>query len=494
MRGARTSVALGTVPSPGGRSSRMAKKGQRNNRLRIERRRRGWTQNKLVDVMYEITRDRKLPEPTGLDANYISRYERGVNEPSPHHVHLMCLAFELRSDQLGLPGGAAPSPASSGEPPAELREAADTQMIRKSAAATAAERRMVSAMTGSAPNDPDDVKRREFIERGLVAVGGAVAHARVEWERLTHTTELSVAVDDRLVDDFDTLTLSYGQLRDGVSPAMLVMPVIDHRNMLMDALPRTKSSAHTSRVQRAAAQTAIIAGWLSFNLRQFGQALSHWTLAQALAQEAGDAALHSYAVGCQTRLHSRVHRGGQSVNPRTAVNLFDRAIELTSNATNPALRSWLLVNRAEQFADLGDARSCYCDIEAAVRVIGSLGPTDDVLWSRWTIARLDGYRGNCERLLRRPAEAIVIMEDSLKHIDARFPGRALQLSDLAAAYAEKREVEEACRLLADSFATARAAGFSEGLLRISEVRAAKLSDWKDAAAVRQLDDQLDAVD
>jgi hypothetical protein len=58
--------------------------------------------------MYEVARDRKLPEPKGLDANYISRYERGENEPSPHHVHLLCLAFELPSDQLGLPGDAAP--------------------------------------------------------------------------------------------------------------------------------------------------------------------------------------------------------------------------------------------------------------------------------------------------------------------------------------------------------------------------------------------------
>ena len=85
----------------------MTKKGQPNNRLRIERRQRGWTQVDLVELMYQAARDNSLPLPKGLDANYISRYERGVSEPSPHHVHLLCLAFDLPTDRLGLPGESA---------------------------------------------------------------------------------------------------------------------------------------------------------------------------------------------------------------------------------------------------------------------------------------------------------------------------------------------------------------------------------------------------
>jgi transcriptional regulator with XRE-family HTH domain len=87
----------------------MATKGARNNRLRIERRMRGWTQVDVVERMYKAAIDHKLPVPKGLDANYVSRYERGVNEPSAHHVHLLCLAFDLPSDRLGLPGDSAPA-------------------------------------------------------------------------------------------------------------------------------------------------------------------------------------------------------------------------------------------------------------------------------------------------------------------------------------------------------------------------------------------------
>src|SRR5438105_10991514 len=86
----------------------MGKTGQPNDLLRRQRRRRGWTQNYVVDRMYAIALDNGLSNPKGLDANYISRYERGVSEPSPHHVHLLCLAFSLPSERLGLPGHAAP--------------------------------------------------------------------------------------------------------------------------------------------------------------------------------------------------------------------------------------------------------------------------------------------------------------------------------------------------------------------------------------------------
>jgi len=79
-----------------------------NNRLRFERRQRGWTQVDVVERMYRAAAVHRLTMPKGLDASYISRYERGVNEPSPHHVHLLCLAFDMPSNLLGLPGDVMP--------------------------------------------------------------------------------------------------------------------------------------------------------------------------------------------------------------------------------------------------------------------------------------------------------------------------------------------------------------------------------------------------
>src|SRR2546429_8564721 len=84
--------------------------GQAKERLRLERRRRGWTQNDVAELMIQTAISNRLPASKGLNAYYVSRWERGVVEPDPHHVHLLCLVFELPSERLGPPGKASPPP------------------------------------------------------------------------------------------------------------------------------------------------------------------------------------------------------------------------------------------------------------------------------------------------------------------------------------------------------------------------------------------------
>ncbi len=223
--------------------------------------------------------------------------------------------------------------------------------------------------------------------------------------------------------------------------ATLRRPVTDHLEVLLRTMPRVVSSADAVRVQIATAQTAIIAGWLTFNIGQPGQALAHWLLAYELASEAGHADLTAYALACRSRLHSRVHRGDQAVVPATALALLDRALALAGTSDDSELRSWLLVNRAEQHADAGNAAACDRDLDEAAHVIGRPGIKDDVLWAHWSAARLDTYRGNCARLLHRPVEAIAVLEHFLRGADSRvIPAQTNPLTDLAVAYAEQGEV------------------------------------------------------
>ncbi len=92
----------------------MATAGRPNSRLRVERRRHGWTQDDLVERMYGAARNAHLATPRGLNANYISRWERGATQPERYHAHLLCLAFELPADRLGLPGDSEPRAATMG--------------------------------------------------------------------------------------------------------------------------------------------------------------------------------------------------------------------------------------------------------------------------------------------------------------------------------------------------------------------------------------------
>ncbi len=161
------------MPSRVERRARMATTGRRNNRLRFERRQRGWTQVDLVERMYKSAIDHRLPIPKALDDNYISRYERGVTEPGPHHVHLMCLAFDLPSDQLGLPGDSAPHAGTMGE-------------------------------------GRDDTERRDFLRQGARAAFALFAGDTADW--LSKQLESPRPIVDPLtILDYRTLGGAHGE-------------------------------------------------------------------------------------------------------------------------------------------------------------------------------------------------------------------------------------------------------------------------------------------
>jgi transcriptional regulator with XRE-family HTH domain len=403
--------------------------------LRRARERRGWSQTDAAQHIYLRGIELGFHErDLGVNMMQVSRWERGLIDPGPIYTTVMCNLYELLADRLDLP-------------PRVLQLGRE----RRDVSATAPAQR-----PGEAARNAD-----------------------------------SGPVDSRLLDDLSTLTHSYGGLRDIVSPATLLRPVADHLDVLLRTVPQASSSADAVRVQVAAAQTAIIAGWLTFNVGRPGEALAHWMLAHDLAVEAGSGDLTAYALACRSRLHSPVHRGDQAAAPANALALLNRAVVVAATSTDVALRSWLLVNRAEQHAASGDAEACHRDLDRAVLVIDGPGTRDDVLWAHWSPARIDTCRGNCARLLHRPVEAIGVLESLLGRLDSRIiPARTLPLADLAVAYAERGEIERACGLLTGAFTAADEAGYPEGTGRVLHVRSTALAGYEDVPAVRHLDELL----
>src|SRR2546421_7498428 len=79
----------------------MADQGDRrpNERLRYQRRLRGWTLDEVAEGLHRLSQDG--PE-LGVDAHMVGRWERGVRRPAPRYVALLCRLFELAADELGL--------------------------------------------------------------------------------------------------------------------------------------------------------------------------------------------------------------------------------------------------------------------------------------------------------------------------------------------------------------------------------------------------------
>jgi hypothetical protein len=298
--------------------------------------------------------------------------------------------------------------------------------------------------------------------------------------------------DDRLLDEMAALTRSYLHLHNTVAPAAVRMAIARHFDDLTVLGLKSRSSSISRRIRSMTAQTAILAGWVSFNLQELTAAFMYWSVAHDLALEAGDVSVQAHALGSRSRLHSPIHRDPGEADPTAALALLDEAVNLAEDAASPALRSWLLANRAQQLAATGQPSASYRDLEASAHYASLSEQGHEDMLSGWDQVRVDAYRGICAMTLGRPDEVIAITESVLARTGPKRLQRALQQADLAAGYAQRGDVDQACVLLGEALTAASLAQFPEGVQRVRSTRAKYLSDV-DSSAVRQLDEMLATI-
>ncbi len=219
----------------------------------------------------------------------------------------------------------------------------------------------------------------------------------------------------------------------------------------------------------------------------------YWSVAHDLAREAGNVSVQAHALGARSRLYSPIHRDPGEADPAAALALLDQAVKLADHAASPALRSWLLANRAQQLAVTDQAVASYRDLEASAHYVSLGEQTDDDVLAGWDEVRVDAYRGICAMALRRPVEVVAITESVLARTDPNWVQRCLQQSDLAAAYAQQGDVDQASHLLGDALTVANRAQFPEGVQRVRSTRVKYLSEHASTPSVRQLDELLAAT-
>src|SRR5947208_17191130 len=72
-----------------------------NELLREQRLRRGWSLDHMAEQLRRLAFRLGEPEP-GVDANMISRWERGQHQPGPRYVRLLRLLYDQTPRELGL--------------------------------------------------------------------------------------------------------------------------------------------------------------------------------------------------------------------------------------------------------------------------------------------------------------------------------------------------------------------------------------------------------
>jgi hypothetical protein len=298
--------------------------------------------------------------------------------------------------------------------------------------------------------------------------------------------------DDRMLIDLEVMTHSTGRQVFIKKPGNLLPGISD----LFEYLKQLVTSSPPRLRQRLcsiAGETAALAGQLSWRLGDPADAVEYYVAAEDMAIRAGDSGLHAFVLGLRSVLYSGVWRTDGEADPRMALALLNKAVQVVGKTSRPHLKTFLFSVRGEENAVAGREVAAGHDLDRAHRATTEPRGFDEGFLSHWDAGRWAGYQAHCALVLRGK-HVVRAIEEALAMTDPSLTGASsATLADLAAAYALEDEVECSCALLIRSVVVAAQGGSQPHLRRALRVRGQHLAHRADAPAVRELDQRLRAL-
>ncbi len=333
---------------------------------------------------------------------------------------------------------------------------------------------------GTLESEEEITRRRTFNRLAILTMMGAAAGV-IDLDRLA-VFDADRPVDIKVLDDLSLVTDSYARQWKVMPPATLLPAVQAHLRLLSGV-----RTAQDRRLRALTADTAVLAGYLAFQLEDRGRASAYWTMARELASDIGGETWARTLVA-HSALHSQLAHGAAG-GSTAALALLDAAGQATGRPGSRLLRAWVFARRAEEHAALGDGSAADRDIDAARARLDDPGPCSDSIVGPRDAGQLEGFVGNCALLLDR-VEAADILRRSLESMPAEMVAwRSVVHCDFAAALARQGEVEAACDALSKAFRLAVEVGAAEHVQRIHGIRR-RMDRYADAWPVRQLDELI----
>lgn len=352
--------------------------------------------------------------------------------------------------------------------------------VMRAAARIAAQGRAEDAEMSRPP-----LNRREFLAFSAELVGMAVMDLEVVCAALSGLPAESVTIDG-----LERMMRSYRQQYDVVPPSVLLPTVRFYVACLGKLQPKTPTLAR--KVLGMRAEAAVMAGRLSARIHNRTDAEAFYKFAEASAREAGSAQLEALALAAHSGLYSNIDSGRPMGRPPVAVLMLDQAEAIAGRHASSLLLSWLRAHRAAEHAANGNAMASERDLESAARDLSRRATTAEDFFHGWNTRQLDGYRGCCAVLLNTPSAAAILEAAAVKMNSDMITQHAAVQIDLATAYARQGDLDKACAILSDVYATAAHHYLPEIARRIASVRRFELLG-NSHAAVARLDEQIKAM-
>jgi transcriptional regulator with XRE-family HTH domain len=427
-----------------------------NSRLRLQRRRRGWSQEEVAAGLHRVAAALGEPEP-GVDATMISRWERGTRHPRPRYVRLLCRLFDLPAEELGL---------------------VDDDAGSWSPAWSTAD---------------EEARRRDFIREmaELFRVAPLPPAANVPrpepWERLTQALRRPGRIEPATVDALEQVTIALQSLEPTVvSPHLLLGPVVGHLEAITNLLQGSLTPAIRRRLCSLAGQTAGLVGALKWNLDDWDGATAYFRAGMEAAREADDRALGVYLMA------RAVCRPPHREDPASRLRRLRQGwYGFTPAEARISTQVWLAAKEADAYALLGRTEDCLRALDRAESLLARLDeeevrPPPPLVSETW----LAGERGASLAKLGHTDEARMLLQQVLAKLGPTSDRDRLWLTAaLAFTFVTDGEPEEACRVAGPALSHAATTHLQPvlHLLGVDLVRA--LGPHRGHPAVQELEEQ-----
>jgi transcriptional regulator with XRE-family HTH domain len=480
-----------------------------NTLLRHQRESQNLTLQNVADKLYEMCSQEG--RESGINADTVGRWERGISKPEAHYRAKLCLLFGKSAEELGLL-----EKQDDIETLTNAHEsiAADTlkeqaiqiviskdqplvtiQVYQGSAIHTSGctvrndmmnEEAQFSPMSQDDWKDEMDKKRRELLKfLGIASSILLLPFPFVDWERIEDALEKPSHFDTVLIQEFEAINSQYWNLYLAAASKSLVLDgVLGQFKMLVQFLREPHTPHMHQQLCALSSNLSQLAGEIFFDRHEYESAKSCYVFAASIAKEAKAYDLWS----CALVRHSFTAIYDDPVRYVDALPILQGAWHIARRGDSSLpTRYWVSAVEAEAQAGIGNLMACQDALERAngVLAIQQSSPA----WTRFDSSRLPALRGTCFLRLELSNLAVPALEEGLGQFTKPGRKRGMVLTDLATAALQQRDVEKACAYLNQvlDIVALGSSGFLRG--NVEHVRR-ELEPFAGSASVRTLDQRM----
>jgi transcriptional regulator with XRE-family HTH domain len=412
----------------------------------------------------------------GINADMVSKWERGLKRPSPFYRKLLCELFGAGPEEFDFAGP-------NGEVAAAAVSVVQTPMAVGLLDVLGTGVEVLHASLFAFWREDMLNRRQLLVTLGLTpaAVGlGSLDVALGLGEPAVQTFRGHETVA-ALEEVAQRLEASYHRAR----PESLLLPA----GALADTAERYIVGSRSPRFRRPllgiVARGQLLAGRLSFfDLHRPMEARAHLDLAREAAVESQDSLLAAAALGHMAFLPAEQHQLA------AASAYIEGARAGVSSVRGRPIVGWLGAVESEVRAEAGEHHAARLALEVAGEFLDT--STSDALpvwFDFYDSTRFLGFEGFAMRRAGDLDAARRSLESALAPNQIQIPKqRAVMMLDLGSVCADQGDVDRGCALATDAVVALREAGYATAVARLKEFRAA-LPDTRHPAA-RLLDEAV----